>query len=68
MKVTIIVPTYNSASTLEVCLQSIVEQTYEDIELIVVDNSSRDKTKEIASRFTDHVFDQPPERTAQKNR
>jgi uncharacterized protein (DUF362 family)/glycosyltransferase involved in cell wall biosynthesis len=49
--VSVIVPTYNSASTLNQCLRSIQEQTYENIELIVVDNLSRDATAQIAKQY-----------------
>jgi glycosyltransferase involved in cell wall biosynthesis len=40
--VSVIVPTKNSSQFLEACLQSIKEQTYPHIELIVVDNNSTD--------------------------
>ena len=66
-KVSVIVTTKNNHATLEACLQSIADQTYEHIELIVVDNNSSDDTKEIARRFTDHVYDKGPERSAQRN-
>jgi glycosyltransferase involved in cell wall biosynthesis len=49
--VSIIVPTYNSERTLERCLDSIRNQTYKNIELIVVDNGSTDRTAEIAHRY-----------------
>jgi glycosyltransferase involved in cell wall biosynthesis len=65
--VSVIVPTYNSSSYVEACLQSIIEQSYENIELIVVDNNSMDKTKEIARKYTKMVFNQGPERSAQRN-
>ena len=65
--VSIIVPTCNSAGYLEGCLRSIVRQDYERVELIVVDNNSRDNTKEIAARYTDHVYNRGPERSAQRN-
>lgn len=65
--VSIIVPTYNSSPTLTACLQSIADQTYDRIELIVVDNSSKDNTQAIARTFTDHVYTKGPERSAQRN-
>jgi glycosyltransferase involved in cell wall biosynthesis len=49
--VSIVVPTRNSAATLGMCLQSLKEQTYPDIEIIVVDNNSQDKTQEISKGF-----------------
>ncbi len=65
--VSVIVPTKNSAEFLEACLRSIKEQSYKNIELIVVDNSSADDTQAIARRFTDKVFTKGPERSAQRN-
>lgn len=65
--VSIIIPTRNSERTLDGCLRSIKAQTYENIELIVVDNNSTDKTKEIAHKYTDKVFNCGPERSAQRN-
>jgi len=65
--VSIIIPTYNSSKTIWECLKSIKEQSYENIEIIVVDNNSRDNTKEIAKKYTEKVFNKWPERTAQKN-
>lgn len=49
--VSIIVPTYNSERTLERCLKSIKNQTYKNIELIIVDGISQDKTVEIAKEY-----------------
>lgn len=65
--VSIIIPTKNSSRTLEACLKSIKEQTYKNTELIVVDNSSNDDTKEIAKKYTDKIFNCGPERSAQRN-
>ena len=51
------------------CLESVRRQTYpqELIEIIVVDNNSTDRTKEIARQYTDNVFNKGPERSAQRN-
>lgn len=67
-RVSVVVTTRNSADTLGKCLGSIRMQTYEDVELIVVDNQSGDETKDIAGRFADLVLDAGPERSAQRNR
>ena len=49
--VSVIIPTKNSEDTLETCLKSIRNQTYKNIELIVVDNNSSDATKEVAKEY-----------------
>lgn len=64
--VSAIVPTKNSGWILDKCLKSVKDQTYPNIELIVVDNSSTDQTKEIARKYTDLVFDKGPERNTQR--
>lgn len=65
--VTVIVPTRNNEPTISACLYSITQQTYQSIELIVVDNKSSDSTKSIARSYTSHVYDHGPERSAQRN-
>lgn len=65
--VSVIVPTKNSARDLERCLSSVKNQTYPNIELIIVDNFSTDTTKEIALKYTSRFFQQGPERSAQVN-
>lgn len=65
--VSIIIPTKNSAKTLEPTLESIAGQTYRNYEIIVVDNYSTDRTVTIARRYTDKVYIDAPERTAQVN-
>ncbi len=65
--VSIIVPTFNSERFLDLCLQSIVRQTYQHIEVIVVDNYSNDKTREIATKFGATVYLKGSERAAQVN-
>ncbi len=65
--VSVIIPTKNSEKTLDRCLESIKNQTYGNIEIIVVDNNSIDKTKEISKKYTDNVFNYGPERATQSN-
>jgi len=65
--VSIIVPTCNSSRTLYGCLRSIKNQTYKNIETIVVDNYSSDNTEEIAKLFDVRFFRHGYERSAQMN-
>jgi GT2 family glycosyltransferase len=65
--VSIIIPTKDSEDTIESCLKSINAQTYSNIETIVVDNYSRDKTVAIAKSYGAKVFFQGPERAVQMN-
>lgn len=50
-KVSIIVPFYNVEKYIEKCLQTLVNQTLEDIEIILVNDGSRDGTEEIAKKY-----------------
>ena len=75
--VSVIIPTRNSAQFLEACLQSIKNQTYKNIEIIVVDNNSTDNTKEIVRSVIARseatwqsrifIFNKGPERSTQRN-
>ncbi|MEM5829583.1 MAG: glycosyltransferase family 2 protein [Candidatus Aenigmatarchaeota archaeon] len=49
--VSIVIPTYNSEKTLAKCLESIKNQSYNNIEVIVVDSSSSDRTVKISKEF-----------------
>ena len=51
MKVSIITVTYNSAKTLADTIQSVLDQTYADVEYLVVDGASSDGTMDIVKRF-----------------
>jgi glycosyltransferase involved in cell wall biosynthesis len=50
-KMTVIIPCYNSQNFLERCIESAAIQTYENTEVIVVDNESSDSSFEIAKRM-----------------
>lgn len=50
-QVSVVVPAYNEEKSLPLCLVSLVNQDFEDFELIVVDNGSTDKTSAVAREF-----------------
>jgi glycosyltransferase involved in cell wall biosynthesis len=50
-KVSIIIPVYNSEKYIEKTLESVLGQTYENIEVIVIDDGSADKSGEIVERI-----------------
>lgn len=51
MKISIVTVTYNSASTLRDTIESVLSQTYQDIEYIIVDGLSKDNTMEIVREY-----------------
>lgn len=50
-KISVVIPVYNGEKTLGQCLSSVLNQAYEDYEVIVVDNNSTDRTKWIIKEF-----------------
>lgn len=50
-KVSIIVPVYNAESYIEDCVQTILKQSFDDFELLLVDDGSPDKSGEICERL-----------------
>lgn len=65
--VSVVVPTRNNARTIRACLQSVRDQTYPRIELVVVDNHSTDGTLDVATELADLALTGGPERSAQRN-
>lgn len=55
-KVSFCIPTLNNEDTIEACLNSIISQDYPDIEIIIIDGYSKDKTVEIAKKFTEKIL------------
>lgn len=51
MKVSIVVPIYNTKPYLTACLQSIIGQTYQNIEILLIDDGSTDGSDEICREF-----------------
>lgn len=50
-KVSIIVPVYNAEKYLDQCVESLVNQTYADIEILLVDDGSKDRSGAICDRW-----------------
>lgn len=50
-KISVIVPVYNAADTLEKCVSSITEQTFGDFELMLINDGSRDNSAEICKTY-----------------
>ena len=53
-KVTVYIPTYNYGKYIEQAIQSVLNQTMEDWELIVINDGSTDNTSEILRRYENH--------------
>ena len=54
MKVSIIIPVYNVAPYIKRCLDSVVAQSFQDIECILVDDCGTDNSKEIVQQYIDN--------------
>ena len=51
--ISIIIPTYQRCSKLKIALESVLSQTYENFEILIIDDGSKDGTKEMVHSFKD---------------
>lgn len=54
MKISVIIPVYNVALYVEECLQSVANQTFKDLEVLVVDDCGTDASMELVQHFIDN--------------
>lgn len=54
--ISIIIPAYNVEKYIEQCLNSVLNQTYENLEIIVLNDGSTDNTKQIIDSFADRDY------------
>ena len=52
-KVSVIVPVYNTSKYLDECINSIIKQTYKNLEIIFINDSSNDDSLEVISKYKD---------------
>ena len=51
-KVSIIIPVYNGENTIKRCLDSVLKQTYDNLQIIVIDDGSTDDTHNICKAYS----------------
>ncbi len=55
-KISVIIPTYNRENTLRRSIDSVLNQTYKNIEIIIIDDCSTDNTKKLIEEYKDKVI------------
>lgn len=54
LKISVVIPSYNQGEFLEETIQSILDQDYPNLEIILIDGNSTDNSKEIIQRYSTH--------------
>lgn len=55
LRISVIMATYNAEKTVEKTIKSIITQTYKNIEFIIIDGGSKDKTIEIIKKYHKYI-------------
>src|SRR6476660_8884800 len=53
VKVSVCIPVYNGDRFIEAAIESVLDQTFKDFEIIIVDNQSTDNTVSLIKKYTD---------------
>lgn len=53
--ISVITVSFNSVKYIEQCIRSVIEQSYDDFEYVIIDGGSSDGTKEIIEKYTNHL-------------
>ncbi|MFC1666594.1 glycosyltransferase family 2 protein [Candidatus Omnitrophota bacterium] len=53
--ISVVIPTFNRAPFLKKAIESVLSQSYQDFELIIVDDGSQDKTHELIARYASRI-------------
>ena len=56
-KLSVIVPVYNVEKYIDKCLNSLVNQTLDDMEIVIVNDGSKDKSKDIINKYIQRYSD-----------
>ena len=52
MKISVVIPVYNTEKYIENCIESVLNQTYNEIEILVINDGSTDSTNLILKKLT----------------
>jgi len=53
-KVSVVIPTYNRSDTIYRAIKSVIDQTYQNFEIVIIDDSPNDKTERVINSFDDN--------------
>jgi hypothetical protein len=53
--VSVIIPTYNRATVLEDAIESVLNQTFKNFELLIIDDGSTDDTPQLVEKYQNNV-------------